>query len=262
LFETFQDKLNSLEEINIEEVLNRIDELSSLKNKYGSIEQTLEHLEQKKKELTHYENIEFEKNSLQKEVDVLSNEVTKLCNVLTASRKKQKNNLESLINEYLKMLYLKDISLQISSVELSSNGKDFVDISLNETSLKNISTGELNRTKLAFLAAANKIKLNKNGGFIFLDEVDSNLSGKESMSVANVLKELSCFYQIFAISHQPQLSSQANQHFLVDKNDNLTTITNLKYKDRVNEVARMVSGENISDEAVKLATKLLRAVSY
>lgn len=91
-----------------------------------------------------------------------------------------------------------------------------------------------------------------------LDEIDANLSGKESMSVANVLKKLSLKYQIFAISHQPQLSSVADQHFLVTKNEqNNSCVRALERKERVVELARMVSGEDVSEEAMRFAKALL-----
>ena len=93
-----------------------------------------------------------------------------------------------------------------------------------------------------------------------MDEIDANLSGKESMSVANVLKTLSKTYQIFAISHQPQLSSCAHQHFVVTKNhENESFVKCLDIKEREIELARMISGENISEEAVQFAQSLLQS---
>ena len=93
-------------------------------------------------------------------------------------------------------------------------------------------------------------------GILILDEIDANLSGKESMSVAKVLKQLSKNYQIFAISHQPQLSSVADFHFLITKENGISNIRELKNDERVAELARMVSGEEVSDEAVKFAKSL------
>jgi DNA repair protein RecN (Recombination protein N) len=69
---------------------------------------------------------------------------------------------------------------------------------------------------------------------------------------------LSEHYQIFAISHQPQLSATANQHFLVSKTNNISTIVELNQNERVNEIARMISGENITLEALQFANTLLR----
>ena len=107
------------------------------------------------------------------------------------------------------------------------------------------------------MTARCKIEINTNG-ILFLDEIDANLSGKESESIAKVLKELSRYYQIFAISHQPQLSTSASQHFLVYKENNISTVKELDKNERINEISRMISGENITNEAKQFATTLLK----
>jgi len=77
------------------------------------------------------------------------------------------------------------------------------------------------------------------------------------MSVAKVLKQLSKQYQIFAISHQPQLSSQADYHFFVHKENGKSEVKMLNDDERIVELARMVSGEEVSTEATKFAKTLL-----
>ena len=143
----------------------------------------------------------------------------------------------------------------VKNEKMSSLGQDEIKLSVSETKLKNLSSGELNRLRLAFIATESKI-LNAGQGIIFLDEIDANLSGKEAMSIAKVLDELSRFYQIFAISHLPQLSSKAHNHFLVEKNGAQSRVKKLEKEERVKELARMVSGEKISDEALKFAKTL------
>jgi DNA repair protein RecN (Recombination protein N) len=69
---------------------------------------------------------------------------------------------------------------------------------------------------------------------------------------------LSNSYQIFAISHQPQLTSSANQHFLVDKIDGKSFVKELINNEKVNEIARMISGENVTSEAISFAKNLLK----
>ncbi|CAI8199632.1 MAG: DNA repair protein RecN [Arcobacter lacus] len=94
-------------------------------------------------------------------------------------------------------------------------------------------------------------------GVLFLDEIDANLSGKESESIAKLLDILSNNYQIFAISHQPQLTAIAHSHYLVEKNNNVSSIKLLPYNDRINEIARMISGKNITQDAINFATNIL-----
>ena len=91
---------------------------------------------------------------------------------------------------------------------------------------------------------------------MILDEIDSNLSGKEAMSIANVLVKISKFYQIFAISHQPQLSSKAASHFLVSKTNGKSSVRLLSENEKITELARMISGETITAEALEVAKKL------
>ncbi|EOH9693308.1 hypothetical protein ACME3E_001218, partial [Campylobacter jejuni] len=136
-----------------------------------------------------------------------------------------------------------------ASAKISSDNK--------EIHLKNLSSGELNRLRLAFIATECNI-LNAGKGILFLDEIDANLSGKEAMSIAKVLEELSKFYQIFAISHLPQLSSKAHNHFLVEKNGEESKVKKLDQEERIKELARMVSGELVSDEAIEFAKTLFK----
>ncbi len=77
------------------------------------------------------------------------------------------------------------------------------------------------------------------------------------MSVAKVLKKLSKNFQIFVISHQPQLTSMGDQHFLVYKDGNISKVKELDFKQKVDEIARIVSGNKISNEAKKFAKELL-----
>ena len=91
-----------------------------------------------------------------------------------------------------------------------------------------------------------------------MDEIDANLSGKESEAISKVLKQLSQSYQIFAISHQPQLTSSANQHFLVDKNNKKSFVRLLNKEERIIEIARMISGEKVTLEALEFAKNLLK----
>ena len=139
---------------------------------------------------------------------------------------------------------------------MNESGADEISVSLNEAALKNISSGELNRLRLAFIATSAHL-LGGGQGVLFLDEIDANLSGKEAMSIGEVLADLAKHYQIFAISHQPQLSSKANHHFLVQKIDGISSVRLLEDKERADELARMISGEHISDEAKSFAKKLL-----
>lgn len=256
IFEKFNDSLYELEDIDIETVLNRIEKLSSLQKRFGSISEAITYKEEKKKELESYENITFEKSILENRLTTITNDIDVLSNELSTYRKRSLLTLEMKINEYLKFLYLSNAKICLVNKKLDSQGIDEVTFELNGVSLNTISSGEYNRLRLALLTSISEFDIIENG-VLFLDEIDANLSGKESDAIANVLYTLSKSYQIFAISHQPQLTSSSHQHFLVDKHDGISTIKLLNKQERINEIARMISGEKITTDAIKFAKNLL-----
>lgn len=258
IFDGAEERFNALEDVDIEEVLNRIEEISGLKRRYGSIEEALIYKEQKKEELAKYENIEIAKSDLEARYAELENLIESLAKELSEYRKKALPAFESALNIYLKNLYLRDAEISLEKVDYAQMGCDKLSMRLNATELTKISTGEFNRLRLAVLALKSEF-MNKNGGVLMLDEIDANLSGEESMSVAKVLRKLSKHFQIFVISHQPQLTSMGDQHFLIYKDGNISKTKELNFDEKVDEIARIISGENISNEAKKFARELLEA---
>ena len=114
-----------------------------------------------------------------------------------------------------------------------------------------ISSGEYNRLRLVMMCIDMELQPRK--GILVLDEIDANLSGEESEGVAQILKTLSRDYQIFAISHQTHMPSLADNHYLVEKRGQSSVITKLDFEGRVQEVARIISGSNITPQALEFA---------
>jgi DNA repair protein RecN (Recombination protein N) len=258
VIENAQERFSALDDVDVEEVLNRIEELSGLKRRYGSIEEALEYKKQKELELEKYENIEIAKNDLQERYERLSAQIEDLAAQLSKIRTKELTAFEKELNAYLKHLYLRDAKVNIAKTDYTLLGQDMLDIKLNAVELSKISTGEFNRLRLAILALKSEF-MSGNGGVLMLDEIDANLSGEESMSVAKVLKKLSKHFQIFVISHQPQLTSMGDQHFLVYKDGTISKTKELDFEQRVDEIARIISGDTVSQEAKKFARELLEA---
>jgi DNA repair protein RecN (Recombination protein N) len=256
IFESFSDSLYELEELDIESVLDRIEKLASLQKRFGSIAEAIEYKEQKQKELDSYDNISFEKTILEKKVKELTMKVEDLASRLTVYRNKSAKVLEERVNYYLEYLYLSNAKIYLKEKQIDSLGKDEVILELNGVNLETISSGEFNRLRLALLTSISKFEI-LNNGILFLDEIDANLSGKESDAIATVLKELSTSYQIFAISHQPQLTAAAKQHFFVDKQNGVSSVKILDEKGKIEEISRMISGENITKEAYEFAKNLI-----
>ena len=251
-----EERFSALDDVDVEDVFNRIEELSGLKRRYGSIEEAISYKEQKKLELLKYENIEVAKGDLEERYEKLSLELEKLAVELSSMRHKELTAFEKDLNKYLSDLYLRDAQVELKNVEYGLLGIDALHIQLNATELTKVSTGEFNRLRLAILALKSEF-MSKNGGVLMLDEIDANLSGEESMSVAKVLRKLSKHFQIFVISHQPQLTSMGDQHFLVYKDGNISHTKELDFDEKVDEIARIISGDSVSNEAKKFARELL-----
>ncbi|QCT94650.1 ATPase [Caminibacter mediatlanticus TB-2] len=250
-----QEKASYLESIDIEEVLNRLSNLQELIRRFGSIENSLEYLEEKKKELNLLENLSFEKENLQKEIKTLKKELINLAEYLHTKREEVAKKFEEKLNFYLKKLYMPDAKVVLEKDNLYNLGITKAKIIVNDIDINTISTGEFNRLRVALLAS--KLEYEEKEKTLFLDEIDANLSGEESMSVAEVLKYLSKKYQIFAISHQPQLASKANKHFLVTKKDNKSFVKELSKEERIEEIARIIGGKEKSQKAIAYAKEML-----
>ena len=256
VMESAQERFEMLEDVNVEEVLNRLEVLSELKRRYGSIEDALRYKEQKIQELEKYENIEITKGDLELQEASLAKKVKEFSQKLTQLRHAEIGLFERDLNSYLNELYLRDAKVEIVRKELDVFGADEIVLKLHGTDLQKISTGEFNRLRLGVLALKSEC-MSKEGGVLMLDEIDANLSGEESMSVAKVLRALSKHFQIFVISHQPQLTSMGNQHFLVYKREGTSYVKELNLDERAEEVARIISGERITEEAKGFAKELL-----
>lgn len=154
---------------------------------------------------------------------------------------------------------------QFKLTELSPNGIDLMEfmISTNKGEplkpLKKVASGgELSRIMLVL-----KKLLNENSGVnvLIFDEVDTGISGSVARAVGEKLKSLSKNSQVICITHLPQVASLADQHFLVEKNSDQRTVTSvreLNMSERVEELARMISGKKISDTARATALELLQ----
>ena len=258
VLDSAEERFSALDDVDVEEVLTRIEEISGLKKRYGSIEEALAYKEKKQEELAEYENIEIVKHDLEAKCAKLDKQVQDLASKLSELRQNELQSFNEDLNKYLKELYLRDAEVSMEESELSDLGKDEIVLRLNGTELQKISTGEFNRLRLAILALKSE-HMKQNGGVLMLDEIDANLSGEESMSVAKVLRQLAKHFQIFVISHQPQLTSMGHQHFLIYKDGDESFAKELEFDDKIAEIARIISGESVSEEAKKFAKELLEA---
>jgi DNA repair protein RecN (Recombination protein N) len=252
-----EEELSELDSFDIEGLLNRIEKLSELKDKYGSIEEAILYRDSKERELQNFYRLREEREVLKRDLEALREQAISLAENISRERESQLTGFQEALNSYLSLLNLQSCSVKLTRVEMDRYGVDSVELSLGGSSLKNISYGEQNRLRLSLLTLHSKSNPVA-GGVLFLDEIDANLSGDESMRVASVLKELSKSYQIFAISHQPQLTSRADQHFLVYREESGSYVKELdSLSSRADEIVRMVGGKSDDSSIREFAKRLL-----
>jgi len=149
--------------------------------------------------------------------------------------------------------------------EYSINGIDDLDVLFRTSnkatfsSVKKVASGgELSR--LLLIIKSISTQLSKDGIIIF-DEVDSGLSGRVAENVANKILELSKKNQVISITHSAQVASKAQKHWKISKNLNNdyleSSISELNHQERIYEIASLISGNKITEEAKKVASDLM-----
>lgn len=149
--------------------------------------------------------------------------------------------------------------------EYSINGIDDLDVLFRTSnkatfsSVKKVASGgELSR--LLLIIKSISTQLSKDGIIIF-DEVDSGLSGRVAENVANKILELSKKNQVISITHSAQVASKAQKHWKISKNLNNdfleSSISELNHQERIHEIASLISGNKITEEAKKVASDLM-----
>jgi DNA repair protein RecN (Recombination protein N) len=244
-----------LAETDVEAVLDRLEALSGLTKRHGSIAEALAYLADKEAELASFEHIEADKSTL--EATIAEHEVTlqAQAQALHTARLAQSKTLSATISDYLGALKLPPVAFVLEEVPMNETGADRVDLELQGSSTATLSGGEHNRLRLALMAAALQ-DVTPGQGVVILDEIDANVSGDESIAIAQMIADLAKVYQVFAISHQPHLAAQADQHVLITR-DQHSQAGILDTEGRIREIARIIGGEEADDEAVAFARKLM-----
>ena len=226
-----------------------------------------EELEVLKNSSENYEKIKNKVHLAKEQYDVNSK-------ILSEHRKKFASNLTELINDELAPLKLEDARFEVVVVEKekdkqNENGIDNVKflVSMNKGGSKGeihkvSSGGELSRLMLAInLVIANSM----NKKTLVFDEVDTGVSGSVAEAIAIRLLNLSKTQQILIVTHLPQVAARGQQHFKTSKssknNITVTGVKELSYEDRIEEVASMISGDQITDEARLLSERLLNHIA-
>ncbi|MBS1703396.1 MAG: DNA repair protein RecN [Armatimonadetes bacterium] len=266
--QAYMDTLDSDPEA-LEETIERLDGLKRLKRKYGETEaEILAYLESAQAELNDLTDIEASEDALRQALDASSARLKESFAELTALRSSRSKEFVADVQNHLADLSMAktQFAVQIRPGEPSPDGTDFVEFLFSANAGEDLkplakiaSGGEISRVMLAMKSA-----LAGRAGVptLIFDEVDTGLGGAAAAAVGKKIRALSEHYQVLAISHLPQVASRANEQFRIQKAEAggrvQTEIIRLSEDDRVQEIARMLAGDEVSEHAVANARDLLR----
>jgi len=256
-----------------QQIINkRLDTFYTLqqKHKVQSIEQLLEikaDLEQFIVQANSYEEaIETITNEIRKSVSALELKAT----VLYDKRIQAAKPLALTLTEKLKELGMPNVVFDISVIktsELRRNGKSETKYMFSanknmplQAIAETASGGELSRIMLCLKAELSKAKALPT---IIFDEIDTGVSGDIADKMGTIMKQMAKNMQVICITHLPQIAAKGTEHHIVYKQDNETTTnTNIKkltHNERIQEIAKMVSGKNLTNAAIENAKELLKS---
>ena len=267
---TLENFLNQeIDHSSLEKVDDRVSDYKKLSQKHLTepdlLESTLIEIKNKL-ELTEESSSNIEK--LAHKLKNIEKEYLDQSEIVSNLRKENAEIMDKKINSEFPDLKLENACFKtiVSDCENNELGKDKVvfNIRTNPKSqmgeIKSISSGgELCRIALAIKVTAEK----ENSATMVFDEVDSGIGGAVSTAVGERLKKLGINRQVLVVTHSPQVASLGVHHFLVKKNlqDDSTSIEVIKIdgNQKTNEIARMLSGKQITNEAVEAARKLIES---
>lgn len=253
----------------LDEIEERLSLIERLERRYGeTIPEVLDYFQVISEEYDEMQAIELADTGLQSKAKGLKKELVRQGDALNTARRKIASDLEQAIEQQFKELYLEKAKFQVtfSKAKYSVNGNERVEffISMNpgegfKPLAKTASGGELSRIMLALKA----IFTNETQTAIVFDEVDTGVSGRVAQSIANKIHKISKHSQVLCISHLPQVAAIADFQYFIEKvSDGQTTETRVKvlsFEERVNEVARMLAGETVTELTIEHAKELLMA---
>lgn len=255
----------------LETINERLDKLNSLQQKFHvrDLGELIETYHQLKEQLSHIDHSDEDVEALEQEVTQLLEKAQKQAKELTAIRTKAAKKVEEEMKQRLIPLGIPNVRFSISLTEkpLSHDGGDKVSFlfSANKsTPLQPVtqvaSGGEIARVMLSLKAMiSGAVKLPT----IIFDEIDTGVSGKIAEKMAQIMVEMGNHErQVLSITHLPQIAAMGSHHYKVSKeetdNGTISRMTELSQQERVQEIAQMLSGSDVSEAALANAKELLR----
>ena len=249
------------------EIEERLDEIYSLKRKYGNtIEEIVEYKEKLEAEIDRIENLDEENRKTKEKIEKITLEMKKLCEEITELRKSHSIVLNEKINQELAQLEMKNARFNakvIEDKEFSDKGNSHVEFVITtnlgeeEKKLSKIASGgEMSRRMLAIKTVLSDID---EVPVLIFDEIDTGISGKAANSVGNKLKKIAEKHQVIIVTHLATIAAQGDYNYYIYKeiqdNKTNTKVKLMSEDETIREIARIASGE-ITDISLSHAKEL------
>jgi DNA repair protein RecN (Recombination protein N) len=256
----------------LNEIENRLAEITRLKRKYGdSIDAVLEHLAVSESRLQNIETAEFREEELNKKLAELREDYVRQASELHKARKNAAVRFEKTVEESLKAVAMENARFEVrieageADGSFTARGFDNVEFYFSANPgespkplVRVASGGEASRLMLVVKTVSHSDDIKKTSVF---DEVDVGIGGRVAEAVGRKLKSLAATQQVLCVTHQPQIASLADHHFIVEKEAvggrTLVKARALTQAEQVEEIARMLAGEQITDQARENARVML-----
>lgn len=259
----------SFSEEELDEAISRLSVIDNLKRKYSmDIDGILSYKDELAQKIRSVENFDQEEAALKKDLLEKRNVLMASCKALTAKRREAASELEVRILEELKELNFNDTDLKISIEPLEQpqeNGIDNVEILISTNKGEPLrplyriaSGGEISRIMLAFrdvISAYDSVPT------VIFDEIDSGISGYTASVVARKLRSIARERQVICITHLPQIAAAGDHNYrIIKESGEHSASTHMEYlsdEQKINEIARLISGSTITENSLVSARELI-----
>ncbi|QBO36757.1 DNA repair protein RecN [Periweissella cryptocerci] len=265
-----QSDLLEYDEGRLNEIETRLEQLHQLERKYGdSVEVMMTYLDKIKQEYLEMQTANADGSELEQQLATLTADLQQAGQKLSQVRQTQGEKLAGAIHEQLKDLYMDKAVFSVyfkPTTNFFPTGIDDVEFYIQTNPgedakplAKIASGGELSRMMLAM-----KTIFAQSQGItaIIFDEVDTGVSGRVAQAIAEKIADIASYSQVLTITHLPQVAAMADQHFFIEKKiigkRTETSLTVLEDDQRAQEIARMLSGTEVTELALANAEELLK----
>ena len=272
LFTSISNYMNDLsfDQENFEKIQSRLYKINDLEKKYGL--SSVKELIDKKNELKDFidDSSKFDKKieKLNKKLNDLKIKMLQLSKTISNNRIASSKRIQSEILVAFEKLALKNAKIIFNlseCVDFNENGNNNLEVlfSANNSKVFSLSKIASGGEKSRILFALKSILAKKvNLPTLVFDEIDSGTSGEIANAIGRIMKIMGKKIQIISITHLAQVASKADHHYKVYKsninNKVVTNINKLDNSERVDEIALMISGENVTESAINQASELLK----